>query len=324
MCSNAHSLRSCCADHRRARLARNGRRVVYWKVRIVAVALLLNAVLAVGSAAHVSGRFAQPAPSTAWQAGRGAAGDNTYVGVIDAPTNGATISSSALFTISGWFVDTTAQGWAGADDVQVFLGATDSGTLLGRGTVGVARRDVAAALGNPYWSAAGWQAVVDAAALPLGAVGLSVAIHTPTKGWWSLPLAITVQPLVSSTGEILAPAPGTQGAPPEVSVTSPAAGEYVSTRLRHFTISGTARDPATGPRGVDWVELWLNGEANTEGAVFLANIDVRGDGTWSVDFDPDLYPPINVNLYAYAHSAVTGKRTVQVVHFYLSDRPTPP
>jgi hypothetical protein len=95
----------------------------------------------------------------------------------------------------------------------------------------------------------------------------------------------------------------------------------VSTRSRSFSITGTARDPANGPRGIDWVEVWLNGEANADHALFLGNVNVTADGAWSLNFDPDKRAPINSNLYVYAHSGVTGKRTLQVVHFYLTDRP---
>jgi hypothetical protein len=33
-----------------------------------------------------------------------------------------------------------------------------------------------------------------------------------------------------------------------------------------------------------------------------------------------VHPPINSNVYVYAHSAVTGKTTLVVRHFYLADR----
>src|SRR6202022_2065218 len=103
------------------------------------------------------------------------------------------------------------------------------------------------------------------------------------------------------------PAPAAQGLPPVVSVSSPREGESISTRTRTFAITGTARDAAAGPRGIDWVEVWLNGEANTEHAVILGDADLNGDGTWSLNFDPAQYDPISSNLYVYAHSAVNAK-----------------
>src|SRR5438094_3879828 len=70
---------------------------------------------------------AASAQSAGWQPGPGAILDNTYTGFIDLPTNGATVPGTGSFTVAGWFVDQTAQGWAGADDVQVWLGTLDCG-----------------------------------------------------------------------------------------------------------------------------------------------------------------------------------------------------
>src|SRR4029077_18836214 len=93
--------------------------------------------------------FAQQASGPAgWQPGQGAQGDNTYLGVIDAPSTGTNVSLTAPLSVSGWFVDTTAEGWAGVDDVQLFLGTMDGGRSLGHASVGLNRPDVAATWGN--------------------------------------------------------------------------------------------------------------------------------------------------------------------------------
>src|ERR1044072_4462472 len=55
---------------------------------------------------------------TTWTPVPGAVLDNTYDGYIDLPGNNATVPTGG-FTVAGWFVDKQAQGWAGADDVQV-------------------------------------------------------------------------------------------------------------------------------------------------------------------------------------------------------------
>jgi hypothetical protein len=259
-----------------------------------------------------------------WQPGQGAAGDNTYLGVIDAPSNGSTVPLTGLLNVNGWFVDTTAEGWAGVDDVQVFLGTMDSGRSLGHANIGVSRPDVAATWGNPYWSAAGWQAAIDPGTLPPGEDTLFVYAHTPSKGWWGFPVAVTVKQVTTSSGEVIAPAPALQGAPPIVSVGVPRENEIVSTHTRIFPISGTTSDPANGgARGIDWVEVWLNGEANTDNGVILGVADLSSDGTWSLPFDPGSHLPIPTNLYVYAHSRVTGKRSLIVRHFFLADRPNP-
>jgi hypothetical protein len=266
----------------------------------------------------------QPQGPAGWQPGQGATGDNTYLGVIDTPSNGSNVSLNGPLNVNGWFVDTTAAGWAGVDDVQVFLGTMDSGTSLGHASIGVSRPDVAATWGNPYLSAAGWQATVDPGTLPNGEDTLFVYAHTPSKGWWGLPVAVEVKQVTTSSGEVLAPAPALQGAPPIVSVGVPRENEIVSTRTRIFPLSGTASDPANGgARGIDWVELWLNGEANSDNGVILGVADLLSDGTWSLPFDPGTHLPIPTNLYVYAHSRVTGKKILTVRHFFLVDRPDP-
>src|SRR5579871_1973666 len=198
---------------------------------------------------------AQSSPGgAAWVAGPSASGDNTYAGAIDAPGNGATLSIDRLATLSGWFVDKTAQGWSGADDVQVFAGTMDSGTSLGHGTLGLPRSDVASALGSPYWAAAGWSASIDPGALPLGPNTLSVYVHTPSKGWWYTQLSVTV---AVSGGGVSGPTLTIGG--PIVAVSAPLDGEVISTHLGNYRITGTARDPVAGARAIDRVQLWLNG-----------------------------------------------------------------
>ena len=68
---------------------------------------------------------------------------------------------SGSFLVAGWFVDKTAQGWAGADDMQVWLGLMGSGgTQLAAAPCGQNRPDVGAALGNPFYAASGFYASV--------------------------------------------------------------------------------------------------------------------------------------------------------------------
>ena len=58
-------------------------------------------------------------------------------------------------------LDHTAQGWAGADDVQVWLGTMDGGgRMLAKASFAQNRPDVGAATANPYWSASGFGAGV--------------------------------------------------------------------------------------------------------------------------------------------------------------------
>lgn len=54
-----------------------------------------------------------------WLPGPGAVGENTYSGVIDEPAVDARVTRSGALQLAGWFVDRTAEGWAGADDVEI-------------------------------------------------------------------------------------------------------------------------------------------------------------------------------------------------------------
>ncbi|HEY1291615.1 MAG TPA: hypothetical protein VGJ60_00865 [Chloroflexota bacterium] len=279
------------------------------------IALAVVSLLIVAPAWPASA--AQTLSSATWQAGPGASGDNTYAGGIDTPGNGAALGVDRLATVSGWFVDKTAQGWAGADDLQVFSGTMDSGTSLGHGTLGLPRSDVASAMNNAYWSAAGWSAVIDPGALPIGQNTLSIYLHTPGKGWWYAQTSVSV---ALSSGGVAGPALAGAGGP-IVSVSAPLEGERISTRLGNYRVTGTARDPVAGAKAIDRVEVWLNGEHNTEQSSFIGDADVAPDGSWGIDFGPWRYPPITSNMYIYVHSDVTNKVTLVVVHFVLVDRP---
>src|SRR5438132_1615144 len=75
-----------------------------------------------------------------WSPAGDATSDNTYQGFVDRPANGESIALGSSFHVSGWVVDTAAEGWAGIDDVQVLNGST---VLAAHGAVGNSRPDVA-------------------------------------------------------------------------------------------------------------------------------------------------------------------------------------
>lgn len=245
-----------------------------------------------------------------WQAGPGATGDSTIQGVVDTPASGATLPTNGLIKISGWVVDTSAQGWSGIDDVRVFVGTSmDTGTFISHPVVGQSRPDVASTLGNPFFLNAGWSGVLDTGGLTPGQDLLGVYAHTPGNGWWFTAFTVSV----GST---------TAGGLPKLQVTAPLPDQQVSDRLPYFRVTGTVTDPVHGPNAIDYVEVWLNGEQGSDTGKLLgvADLDTRS-GAWFVDFNPANYPQIASNLYVYAHSAVTGKRTLVVVHFTIVDRP---
>src|SRR5438105_5808057 len=174
----------------------------FGNVRLAASFVAVAALVLLGTAlAPLAG-----AQAAGWQGGPGAILDNTYDGFVDSPSNGGTVPGSGSFLVSGWFVDKQAQGWAGADDMQVFVGQMGSGgTMIAHGIVAQNRPDVGAALGNPFWSASGFFATVAGSSVPGGSQTLNVYIHTAGKGWWFK--SVTVTGGGSGTGAAAAPAP---------------------------------------------------------------------------------------------------------------------
>jgi hypothetical protein len=137
---------------------------------------------------------------TAWKAGPGADGADTYMGVIDSPRDGSQLGGPGMLQISGWFVDRTAQGWAGVDDVEVFLGLmNDGGVPLAHALFELPRPDVGAALGNGYWSSSGWSAQAPTSSLFAGSNTLTVYVHAPDKGWWYQQVHVLVPTDASKT-----------------------------------------------------------------------------------------------------------------------------
>jgi hypothetical protein len=152
----------------------------FWMIRrwLTALPILLSLMLPMPAQAA-------PVLGDGWLAGPGTVGDNTYSGVIDAPLVGALVPTSGAVHMAGWFVDRTADGWAGADDVEIYLGTMgNGGALLTHAFFASDRPDVAATFGRPDWAASGWTAIVPTTALVPGNNVVSVYAHSPAKGWW--------------------------------------------------------------------------------------------------------------------------------------------
>jgi hypothetical protein len=257
--------------------------------------------------------------NSGWQPGPNGAGDNTYVGFIDQPNNGATVSSGGSFIVGGWFVDTTAQGWAGADQMQVWLGTMDGGgKMIAQGIVGQYRPDVGRALGNPFYSYSGFSASVPGSSVPGSGQTLGVYLHTPGKGWWFKTLNVTGGGTSASTapaGGAAAPA-NAAGGPPVVTITAPKENENVkASGSSSYTIQGTAVDPTTGGAGIDSVDIWINGEVNS--GTELGQATLNSDGSWSLAFSPTKFASTHTNIYVYAHSKTTGKTTEAIRGFNI-------
>ncbi|HEV7665688.1 MAG TPA: Ig-like domain-containing protein, partial [Chloroflexota bacterium] len=271
------------------------------------IAALLTAVGALLVASLPSAAFAQTA--SGWQPGPGAVLDNTYDGYIDQPPNGGTVAGSGSFTVRGWFVDKTAQGWAGADDIQVWLGTMDAGgKMLAKAQFAQSRPDVAAATGNPFWAASGFLASVPGSSVPAGSQTLNVYAHTGGKGWWFRGVTVTgggsATTAPAAAAAAAAPVSSSSGAP-MLTITNPTANQNVSTK-GDYTINGSVNDPSN----IDRIEVWINGERDSQYGSLLGTTTPSSDGSWSITFKPTRYPSTHSNLYAYAHNRVTGLETV--------------
>jgi hypothetical protein len=256
------------------------------------------------------------AQSAGWQPGPGAILDNTYDGYIDVPHSGDSVPGSASFTVAGWFVDHAAEGWAGADDVQVWLGTMDGGGhMLAKAIFAQSRPDVGAATANPFWSASGFGAAIAGSSVPAGSQTLNVYAHTPGKGWWFKGVTVTGGGTGAAAPAPSAPSPTGAGGAPVIGILSPTNNQNVSTKS-DYTINGTVNDPGN----VDRIEVWIFGERNTQYATLLGTTTPNSDGSWSQTFTPTHFPSTHANLYVYAHNKVSGLETVKNVEINIVDK----
>jgi hypothetical protein len=272
-----------------------------------------------------------------WTPGPGAVLDNTYDGFIDAPAANATVPNGG-FTVAGWFVDKTAQGWAGADDIQIWQGTMDGGgKLLTRAIFAQNRPDVAAATGNPFWAASGFGGVVPPGSLSAGGQALSVYAHTPSKGWWYKQVQVTVS-TAAATSPSAAPAPTVSGgALPIVGIEKPKDSEVVLTKDT-YEIIGFALDKNAAPNqgvagsGIDRVQVYIGAERENNGT-FLGDADLGFSDPvaqtygpqfvsagWRLVFKPTSFHANTYLMFAYARSVVTGKEEVATRFFAIREK----
>jgi hypothetical protein len=170
----------------------------------------MRALTLVALAALLSGSAPKATAATlgeGWLPGPGAVGDNSYSGVIDAPTMDARVTTPGAVHLAGWFVDRTAMGWAGADDVEIFLGTLgNGGSLLAHANLAQDRPDVGATFGRADWTASGWTATVPTNALVPGTNHVSIYAHSPAKGWWYRQVTVNISPSATTRA-----APSDQG-----------------------------------------------------------------------------------------------------------------
>lgn len=269
--------------------------------------------------------------STGWQPGPTATGANTYQGIIELPSSA--VQPGTAFTVSGWIADTTAQGWAGIDQVALYSGQMgQGGTQIATGQAGAPRPDIAAALGNNSWTASGFSINVPSTAPNLSANAsgtLQVYVHTPNKGWWYKPVTINVAP---------AAAPQYPNDPLLV-IETPNDGQYIVTG-QNYVISGYALDRNAGPgqgTGVDRVEVYIYGEKGTQNGIDLGDAQLGqadanagnfytgqfGNAGWQITLTTSNYHAGGTPLYVYAHSSVTGKTTLKTITLNIQEAQSP-
>ncbi|MBI2756350.1 MAG: hypothetical protein HYX52_06545 [Chloroflexi bacterium] len=266
---------------------------------------------------------AQTADGSAWSAGPSAVGTNTYAGFVDGPTPGQNIPVVAPFTVRGWVVDTTAQGWAGIDEVQVWDGPMNSGgTLLGKAAIAQTREDVSRAFNNGYWSASGFSLSVPANKLGQGQRQIYVYAHSQNKGFWFR--------TVSVNGTANLPNPSD----PLTGITKPQSSERVRTDA-DYIITGYSFDRNASPTqgsGVDRVEVYLDYPKFDASTIRLGAADLGYDSSeaaaygiqfsragWQLRFSPTKYKSDSHQLFVYARSSVTGRETVTQQQFTIFD-----
>ncbi|MBV9329901.1 MAG: hypothetical protein JO352_39875 [Chloroflexi bacterium] len=272
-------------------------------LRVLATALVVAAqLLTTGQAAAQ----AVSLTTTIWLPGPNSAGLSTLSGTVDQPQSATTAQ------LSGWVVDTTAQGWSGIDTVQVWNGLMDAGgQQLSTAVLQLNRPDVATSLGNPYYASSGFSANVPSSTFASGNI-LYIYAHTPDKGWW-------YQQVLSSG------AAAGYMAGPRLDLETPTTLATVHSN-QAYTIRGTAYDPLADPSkttGVDRVQVYLNGDRKTGIYIGDATLGLydkfsqqagRGDAGFQLTFQPDSWmsSPIDnqiIQLTVYAHSSVTGSES---------------
>lgn len=253
--------------------------------------------------------------ASTWLPGPNASGDDTYSGSVDQP------SSANSAKLSGWVVDTTAAGWDGIDQVQVWDGMMNlGGQLLADAAIQVNRPDVATALNNPYWVASGYSASAPGLT---GKPAVYVYAHTPAKGWWYQQVL---------TG---APAPqSAQGMTLQIETPTPLGTVHSAST---FSITGYALDRAASSNqgtGVDRVQVYLDGDRTTGtyiGDASLGGLDKFAaaaggqfaNAGWRLTFQPNSWlANLSDNqiskLTVYAHSAVTDQEMMQQTSIVIS------
>lgn len=321
-------------------------------IRFGVVATLLACTLGAGAVPS----FAQTNPAGGrWSSGPGAAGDNTYVGRIEAPRASQTIGPGANVLVTGWAADTTARGWAGFDALEVWSGDKDASTgrKLASGTVGLTRPDMGDAMGTMTFARSGFNAVVPASVLSSlgpGAQSINVYLHTPAKGWWHRSVSVN-----------LSEAKATATEEPTNVFLRPLDNTIISQKQKFekYSLYGYALDqtPITDPLnqtlgscecGISSVTIYVDsidkdhnlGSAALGALIAFANKgkpasqsiddfspvsreygDQYDKAGWAFSINPRTLSADWHTFYAVARSSITGKTSTASVTMFIKDTP---
>lgn len=101
---------------------------------------------------------------------------------LDTLSDGASVRG--VVPVQGWAVDHAGLSGSGIDHVHLYLdGPAGQGAFLAEVSYGLARADVAAALGDPRFSQAGYRYEWDTRALPPGPHTLYIYAHSTVADW---------------------------------------------------------------------------------------------------------------------------------------------
>jgi hypothetical protein len=104
--------------------------------------------------------------------------------IIDRPTSDGTVADGQALSIAGWAVDPRVSSGSGVDAVHVYLDGEAAGaTAVGPAAMGLPRADVAAAIGRPTATNAGFGLNARLAGMLPGQHVLYVYAHAPAHGW---------------------------------------------------------------------------------------------------------------------------------------------
>ena len=251
--------------------------------------------------------FAQSAPSAptmaVFTAGPDASGPNTYIGRVEAPKAGQSVQGGSSLLVTGWAADTTAQGWAGFDQMQVYDGARDKGgTKVADGMVAQNRPDVADFLG-PNFIKSGFSAVVPGSALPTGNQSLYIYLHTANKGWWFKTVPVNQQATVALEFPT----------DPVLSWLRPHGGDVITSQqfgtVNNYLLEGFAldRNPQTNPNGLPKTNVPNGGAGN----VGIASISIYVD---KLPGQPGYDPAVNALGPTSAAAIAIGSTSTPLNH----------